>query len=136
MQDFIVSFFYPFFQSFIEFNLFNVFYNTAAFATTRSKNTYVKTLKLYFLFTLCAYLKDKIYVFLDVYIFRHYVSNNSNTRKCYLTWQQHLTASLWRLRNFQHKFFHKKLRSCCGPRISKNCTMTALTNRIHLTRAQ
>jgi hypothetical protein len=66
-------------------------------------NTYVKTLKSYFLFILCAYLKDNIYVSLDVYIFRHYVSNN--TRKCYLTLQQYLTTSLWWLRNFQHDIF-------------------------------
>jgi hypothetical protein len=55
--------FWPFLQSFIEFNLFNFFYNTTAFATTRSKNTYVKTLKSYIFCSLYVPIWKTRYMF-------------------------------------------------------------------------
>ena len=71
-------FFYLFLQSFIEFWLFNCFYNTSDFANYKIE-TYLcaKTVKSSFLF-ISLWLPERqvsLYVFLHVYTFIHYVSN-------------------------------------------------------------
>jgi hypothetical protein len=68
-------------------------------------------------------MKEEIQVFLNLYLdIMRAITQESNN-----------TVSLLRLRNFQDEVFHKKIEIFLWRKQLGKCTMTALTNRTHLT---